>query len=128
MREARATIGAIPANVVAVAGREAEQAQRLIDDGMPYALLLDPDDQVRRAIGADQPLSRLRVVHPKGALAYWRAKRSSRFFHLTPSQARQRPGVIVLDAQLNVTWTHIGDAVGDYPPLDEVVTELRRAV
>ncbi len=128
MREAEPIIAEIPANVIGVAAREASQAQKLMDAGMPYPLLLDPDNQVRQAIGSADRMSALRVLHPRGALAYLRSMGSRRFFHITASEATQRPGLVVLDAQLNPTWTHVGKSVGDYPALDVALTELRRAL
>jgi len=116
------------ARVVGVAARDGSQAQRLIDAGMPFTLLVDPDNEVRRAIGADDKFSRLRLLDPRGAVAYLRSISHAKYYGLTPSEARRRPGVVILDAQLNPTWTHIGRGVGDYPDVEVVLTELRRAI
>lgn len=129
MREAKPLIDEIGASVVGVAAKEAHQAQKLIDDGMPFSLLLDPDDALRTEIGTAGRFSWLHVLHPSGVMPYLRAMRSSgRFFSLTLSQATAYPGVVVLDAQQNITWRHDGRHLGDYPTVDEVLTEARRAL
>jgi len=95
---------------------------------MPFTLLLDPDNLVRQVMGSAERFGWGRLMHPKGAVAYARALRSSRrFFDVTLEQATQRPGVLVLDAQQNIVWTYVGNRLGDYPDVDVVFTELRRA-
>lgn len=128
MREAKHRIDDVGARVIGVAAREAHQAQKLLDEGIPFDLLLDPDEYVRKAVGASERISPLRLLSPSGARAYSKALRQARFFNVTMSEATQRPGAVILDAQLNVTWSHIGDRLGDYPDIEVVLTELRRAV
>ena len=129
MRERKTLVDEIGARVVGVAAREDFQARKLMDSGMPFDLLLDPEDHVRRALGSAERFGLMTLLHPKGAWAYMKAVRSSaRFFDITLNQATQHPGVVVLDAQLNVTWRYIGRRLGDYPDVDEVLTEARRAV
>lgn len=127
MREAKDRLDEIGARAIAVAEGEPARAQRLMDEGMPFPLLLDPENQVRHIIGAADRIPLRNLLHPRGAIAYLKAWRRARFLRVTLSQATQRPGAAVLDAQLNVTWTHIGRRVGDYPDLEVVITELRRA-
>mgnify|MGYP001812487238 CR=1 FL=1 len=116
------------ARVVGVSARDARQAQRLVDAGMPYKLLLDPDQQIRGAIGSADRFSMARRLHPKSLAAHLGSLRQAKYFGLSRSEARRRPGIVILDAQLNPTWTYIGNGVGDYPDLEVVLTELRRAV
>ena len=127
MREAKDRLDQFDARVVAVGAREDYQAQKLIDDGMPFPLLMDPENQVRTRLGAVERFSPLRLLSPKGAVAYAKSLRRAKWFSLSMSEATQRPAIAVLDAQLNVTWTRIGNQLGDYPSIDEVCTELQRA-
>jgi hypothetical protein len=128
LREAEDRVREMGARVVGVSARDARHAQRLVDGGLPFKLLLDPDHQVRRAVGSDERFSRLRLLHPRDVGAYLGSIRQARYFGLSRSEARRRPGLVILDAQLNPTWTHIGRGIGDYPDLEVVLTELRRAV
>ena len=68
MREAKPLIDEIGASVVGVAAKEAHQAQKLVDDGMPFPLLLDPEDELRTEIGTAARFSWLHLLHPKGAV------------------------------------------------------------
>ena len=100
MREARDLVQEAGGTVLGVGPREAHQAQKLLDEGMPYPLLLDPDNLVRTAIGSAERFGWWRLLHPRGAIPYLRAMKSSgRFFELTLSEATQHPGVVVLDAK-----------------------------
>jgi hypothetical protein len=129
LREREKLINEIGAHVVGVGERDEYQAKKLMDGGMPFDLLLDPEGVVREVLGSSNRLAPWKLLHPKGAVAYAKSLRPvGKFFDITMSQATQHPGVAVLDAQLNVTWSHIGDRLGDYPPVDVVLTELRRAL
>lgn len=128
MRERESLLAEIGATVVGVAAREDYQAQKLLDDGMPFDLLLDPEDQVRTVLGSAERFGLWGLFHPKAMWPYLKAIRSSgRFFSLTLEQATQHPGVVVLDAQQNITWRYIGKRLADYPDVDTVLTEARRA-
>lgn len=115
------------AEVIGVAAREHAQAQRLLDDGMPFPLLLDPEQQVRRALGTTAKMAPLQLLHPRGLRAYARALRQGRFFDVTWSEATQTPGVAVLGPELMVQWVHRGSRLGDYPAPSEVLRRLEIA-
>lgn len=121
MREAGAALAARDVQVIGVATRADYQAQDLIDKGMPFPLLLDPDDAVRSLLGAATKFSALRLLHPAGVVAYWRAARQAGDFGPIWSEALQRPGVLILDRELNVAWSRFGRQLGDYPSVVEVL-------
>jgi hypothetical protein len=115
-------LGAI---VVAVAPRAAEQAVNLRDRRgiRDVPLLLDPHHELRQRAGlASFGLSGL--VSPRGALNYLRAVGRGR----RPGRIHGydlQPGVIVADRDLGVRRTWRGRTYGDYPPVGEVLAEVR---
>lgn len=110
--------------LLGVGTREPYQVERLRADGFAVDLLLDSQDQLRRAVGADHRFAWWRVLHPGGATAYVRAARQAKRFDPIWSEANQRPGLVLLDADLNVLWSRIGNRLGDYPSADEVITTV----
>lgn len=91
---------------------------------MPFPLLLDPENDLRRRLGIAATFSPLRLLHPRGALAYLRAARQAGDFGPIWSEATQRPAVVVLDRDLDVAWRHVGKQLGDYPGIDEVLAAV----
>lgn len=110
--------------VIGVATREDYQARRLMENGMPFELLLDPDDGLRAALDADARFRSWRLLHPRGALDYVRSFRQRRAFDPIWSQATQRPGMVLLDIDLRVSWSYFGRRIGDYPSVDEVMAAV----
>lgn len=100
------------------------QAQALLDQGMPFPLLLDPDNLLRTAVGADDRFSIRELLNPQAAVTYWRAARQRGNSDPDWSQTTERPVVLVLDERLDVTWTYIGKKLGDYPSVDRILTAL----
>jgi len=109
---------------MAIGGSADYQAQWLRDErGVALPLLLDPEHQVRDVVGAAKPLG-WRMMNPKGAAAYARSLRHGyRPQGITRDTVRS-PGVLVLDRDGCVRWTHVGTRIGDYPPLDTVRAAL----
>ena len=95
-----------------------------MDTEVPFELLLDPDDSVRRALGITERFSPLRLLHPRGALDYVRAARQARNFDPIWAEATQRPAMFLLDVELGVQWSHVGRRIGDYPTISQIMTAL----
>ncbi|NNE73330.1 MAG: hypothetical protein HKN26_06685 [Acidimicrobiales bacterium] len=125
MREAKPELDELGAVVIGVAAREDYQAQKLLDDGMPFDLLLDPTNQVREVIGSAARFGWHRLLHPKGVIPYVKAMRAVKWNGLTMAEANQRPAVGVFDAEHRLAWRHVGAQLGDYPTVDRVLAELR---
>jgi hypothetical protein len=107
-------------DVVIVGGSADYQAQYLRDElGVTAPLLLDPDQELRDAVGASRLLVG-RMLSPKGARSYMSALRGGYAFQRPTRDALRSPGVAVLDADLDVKWTYVGKRLGDYPDLDLV--------
>lgn len=124
MREAQDQLAEHDAQVIGVGPTADYQAQALLDDGMPFPLLLDPDNGLRHAVGAADGFTWRQLVNPGAVGAYWRAKRQAKNSDPIWSQTMERPVVLVLDQHLNITWTHIGEKLGDYPSIDQVLAAL----
>ncbi len=127
LQEAKHQLDALGVQIIGVAAREDYQAQKLLDDGITFPLLIDAAGELRAAIGSASPLSVARLLDPRGALAYAKSiSTAKRFFEITPSQATRRPGTAIFDADLELVWHHIGDRLGDYKPLEAVLDQLTR--
>lgn len=99
------------------------QARWLMDEqGVGYPLLVDPERAVYDAL--DLPRKWWVAFNPKGwwnyAKAIFRGNRQGKI--IDPIQL---PGLAILDADANVVSVHRGKALGDYPPLDRVLDEIR---
>ncbi len=115
-----ATLGARP---VAVGGSADYQARWLRDEReVRTPLLLDPDQRLRDALQVGRIGSRL--LDPRGLASYGRAMRAGLRPQRITRDTVQAPGVVILDAQLNVRWRHVGKRIGDYPPLSAVLDAL----
>lgn len=127
LREHKPELDGLGAQVVGVGAREDFQARKLGSDGFPFPLLLDPEDQVRAALGSAERFSPARLLDPRGAMPYLKAvRRAGKFFDITLAQATQHPGVAVVNADLEVVWSYVGQRLGDYPPHALVLDELRK--
>lgn len=117
-------LGSSGASAVAIGGSADYQARWLRDTrGVRMPLLLDPEHRVRDATGTGGALG-LRLAHPRGLLAYAAALgRGMPVQRLTRDTVRS-PGVVILDASLTVRWVHRGRRIGDYPPLDAVLSAV----
>lgn len=113
--------------LIGVATRESYQAQKLIDDGFGVELFLDPDDQIRRLLGSARRFEWWRLFHPVGAKAYLQAVRQAKRFDPIWAEATQRPGLVLVDRNLDLRWSRVGARIGDYPSADEVIGAVRDA-
>ena len=128
LREHQSELDHLGVHVIGVGTREAYQAQKLTEDGIGVELLLDTDDDVRKAVDADGRFEWWRVLHPKGAVSYARAARQARRFDPVWSEATQRPGLLLLDSDLKLIWHRMGTRLGDYPTVDEVIEAVDAAL
>jgi hypothetical protein len=106
----------------------AYQAANLISDReIPFPLLLDPDHLLAEAIQLGrQPLYRF-VFHLKGWWRWVRTAWRGRQGAITGAYW-EVPAIVVVDSQARVVWAHRGRFLGDYPPIDETMRHLRKAI
>lgn len=43
---------------------------------------------------------------------------------ISRTHAEDRPVIAILDADLRLTWGHVGTALGDYPPIDHIIAAV----
>jgi hypothetical protein len=125
LRERYDAIVAMGGSVVVVGGAAPYQARDLMDGGVPFPCLLDPDHRLFAALDLDRIPWRV-LLWPRTYVNYLRGARHARPGRISWSNALQRPGVVVLDSQGRLAWAHRGGTVGDYPSVDEVVAQVGR--
>lgn len=116
-------ITALGAGALGVSVAAPYQAELLMRDRIGFDLLLDPDGEFKRALG----VGRLRLssyLHPKVLWRYLRWMGRSKPGRITagPTEA---PGVVILDRDGVIRYLYAGETLGDYPPMEEVLDELR---
>lgn len=127
LRKAQDDIEAAGGQVIAVGTTSADQARRLMQRWVPFDCYLAPRGRIYRELGIPRfragdllrPrfLGKFVVTYVKGFV--------QGVFQGVPSTTNQLPGVAVIDADLTLRYVHRGTAVGDYPPVEEVVDALR---
>lgn len=114
--------------ILGVGPAAAYQAALLQERGIPFPLLLDPGHQIAHRIGLGRQSLMQFAFDVRG---WWRWLES--WFHggrqgaVTAGWA-ELPAVVVLDAAARVTWAYRGGFVGDYPPIEETLEHLQRAI
>ena len=125
MRESHAALEAVGARVIAVGTGSAAQAHRLMEGGIPFACLVDPEARLHEALGIGR-VSWRTVLAPATYLNYWRAwRRGARQGRVT-GDPRRLSGVAVIDREGRLRWRYAARAIGDYPPIARVLTEVKR--
>lgn len=130
LAKAQDEIEALGAGVVAVGRTSQEQAARLESRWVPYPCLVDRRGTLYKALG-------IRRYHPKELLEpakLWSLIRgyakgfANGVMQGKPAGTNQLPGVAIVDADSKLHYLHDGSAIGDYPPVEEVLEALRRVV
>ena len=113
-------LSALGAQPLAIGGSADYQARWLRDEkGVGMPLLRDPEQRFRDAVGVGRLGARL--LDPRGAPSYVRAMRHGYRPQAITKDTVQAPGVVVLDSRRQVAWKHVGQRIGDYPPLPRVL-------
>ena len=90
---------------------------------IPFPLLVDPKRRVYDALELPRKLSV--ALNPRGwakyAAAIAHGNRQGRVI-----EPFQIPGLALLDSSAAPVWVHRGQALGDYPPLDDVLDRVLR--
>lgn len=119
-------LAALGARAIAVGGSADYQARWLQDTGVTMPLLLDPDQELRLAIGFGS-LTRRQLLAPRGMRSYASALLAGVRPQRPTSDMTKSPGIAILGPSLDVRWTHEGTALGDYPPIDTLLAAVASA-
>jgi hypothetical protein len=125
VREAYTAITALGAGVVAVGTGSVAQARQLMDAGMPFPCLVDAEARLYRALGFPR-LGWRAALSPATYRNYWRAWRRGARQGTITGDPRRLSGVAIVDAEGRLRWRYASRTIGDYPPVDEVMGEVRR--
>lgn len=104
-------------DVVVVGTGAGWQAERLMAEGMPFELLVDPGAVLYETLG----IGRTGIgewFRPSTIRRYAAAfRRGGRQGRIT-GDWRRLSGVALIDRERRVRWLHRSDGVGDYPSID----------
>ena len=95
---------------------------------IPFSLFIDADHQVGNRIGVGKQ-SMVRFLF--NSSAWWRYTKafvSGNWQRRITGHYSNLPGLAVVDSAGKVTYAHRGTGLGDYPPLDIVLDELRKEI
>jgi hypothetical protein len=127
LREHHDEIVALGGAVVAVAGAAPHQARHLMETGVPFPCLLDPDHRLFEVLDLRRMPWRA-WLWPRTYTNYLRAAGRERPGRVSWKNALQRPGVVVLDGEGRLGWVHRGRTLGDYPAVAEVISQVAQLV
>ncbi len=112
--------------VIGVGPQAPQQADKLIEDGYPYTLLLDPDHNLGQALGVGRQSLARYIFNLR---AWWRwlgafltHRRQGKF----TGHHSNLPCTALTDANAQVVWRYHGTGVGDHPQLRVVMREAQR--
>ena len=126
MREHRTEIESLGAPLLVVGTGAAFQARRLMDQGLPFECLVDPEARLHRALGIGRVDWRT-ALRPATYANYWRGwRRGGRQREIT-GDPRRLSGLAVFDAGQRLRWRHVARTIGDYPPVASLLATLRDA-
>lgn len=119
----RPALEASGVGVVGVGGAADYQARHLMDHGIGFPLLLDPDHRLYAALDVRR-IHWWMLLWPRTWWYYVRAARRARQGRIT-GHPLQAPGFVILDTDRTVRFLYRGRTLGDYPPVTEIVTAAR---
>jgi hypothetical protein len=123
LREAYPEIASMGAGALAVATGADFQARQLMEEGLPFSALLDPEKNLYLALGIER-IGWHQWLRPSTWRGYLRSIRRARQGRLT-GDILQAPGVVILDPKRTVRYLHRGTTLGHYPALAEILAALR---
>jgi hypothetical protein len=124
LASARTEIEDLGATVVGVGPKAPRQAAKLLADGYPYPLLLDPDYKLGTAIGVGrQSLAGYLFNLRAWGRWLWAFVTNRRQGQITGHYSNL-PGTAIVDASGEVHWVHRGTGLGDHPPVKRILKQL----
>lgn len=96
------------------------QARHLMEHGIGFPLLLDPEHRLYEALDVRR-IHWWKMLSPRTWWKYLSAVRHARQGRIT-AHPLQAPGFVILDTDRTVRFLYRGATLGDYPPISEIVT------
>ncbi|MGA9871682.1 MAG: redoxin domain-containing protein [Rhodococcus sp. (in: high G+C Gram-positive bacteria)] len=120
----RGDIEAAGAHVVGVGGAADYQARDLMDNGVGYPLLLDPQHVLYQEVDIHR-IHWAMMLDPRTWWKYLSAIRHARQGRIT-DHPLQAPGLVIIDTDRTVQMLYRGRTLGDYPQPADVLIEVQR--
>lgn len=120
---ARPQLEAAGVKPVGVGAAADYQARHLMDHGISYPLLLDPEHRLYEALQV-RHIHWWKLLLPTTWWRYIKAARRARQGRIT-DHPLQAPGFVLIDRDRTVRFLHRGQTLGDYPTIAEVLDAAR---
>jgi hypothetical protein len=126
LASAQAKLADLGVGVVGVGPRAHFQATRLIEEGYPYPLLLDPDYNLAPAIGVGRQSLVRYIFNLRAWLRWVWAFFTHRRQGRVVGHYSNLPGTVLTTKDGEVVWSHRGTELGDHPPLATIMQEAEK--
>jgi hypothetical protein len=126
LASAQAKLADLGVGVVGVGPRAHFQATRLIEEGYPYPLLLDPDYNLAPAIGVGRQSLVRYIFNLRAWLRWVWAFFTHRRQGRVVGHYSNLPGTVLTTKDGEVVWSHRGTGLGDHPPLATILQEAEK--
>jgi hypothetical protein len=110
--------------VIGVGDAADYQARHLMEHGIGFPLLLDPEHRLYETLDVRR-IHWLMLLSPMTWRKYLRAARRARQGRIT-GHPLQAPGLVILDTDGTIRFLHRGTTLGDYPPIPTILTAARQ--
>lgn len=110
--------------LVGVGGAADYQARHLMDHGIEFPLLLDPEHTLYQALDVRR-IHWWMMVHPATWRNYLLAARRARQGRIT-GHPLQAPGLAIVDTDGAIRFLHRGKTLGDYPSIADIRAAVGR--
>ena len=124
MQEHREQIEALGAKPLGISVGAAYQAAGLMNDTIPFDLLVDPDQNFKTATLQFKKVKLWTYALPTVWWRYLKWALKVRQGKITASLT-EPPGVAIVDTEQTIRYLYQGETLGDYPPIGEVLDALR---
>ncbi len=107
-----------------VGGAADYQARHLMNSGVGFPLLLDPEHRLYEALNIHR-IRWWKLLSPATWWKYVRSARRARQGRIT-DHPLQAPGLVILATDGIIRYLHRGETLGDYPPMPELIETAQR--
>ena len=109
--------------MIAVGGAADFQAEKLQTE-YPATLLLDPGGLLRSQLDLATKLTRGQMLGWSSGKKYVRSLLRHGQGRISRRHAEDRPAAVILDSELRLVWGHEGEALGDYPRVEDILAAV----